>query len=153
MNEQESLELAKKYLEDILSFFGVNVEVDAEIESDIVKLSVPGTDESSLLIGRGADNLRALQYMVSTYLRNNDAALTKVNLDIAGYKQQKAEKLAEQAKEWIEEVRRTGDTKVLHLNPADRRIVHHVASEYSDIRSFSEGEGRDRHLIIAQASS
>jgi len=39
------------------------------------------------------------------------------------------------------------------MNAADRRIVHQVASEYSDIKTFSEGEGYDRKLTIVQASS
>ena len=53
----------------------------------------------------------------------------------------------------IEEVRTSGTTKVLELNAADRRVVHQVATEYSDIKTFSEGEGRERRLLITQASS
>lgn len=153
MNQQESLEFAKKFLEDILSFFGVNVEVEALVDDDVIELSVPSSESNSLLIGRNAETLRSMQYLISTTLRNKEAAITRVNLDIADYKKQRADKVAEQAREWIEEVRRTGDSHVADLNAADRRIVHHVASEYEDIRTFSEGEGRDRRIIIAQKSS
>lgn len=153
MNQEQSVEFAKKCLEDILSFFGVNVEVDARIDEDIIELSVPSSESNSILIGRSAETLRSLQYLISTMLRNNDAEVSRVNLDIADYKKQRADKVAEQARGWIEEVRRTGDSYVADLNAADRRIVHHVASEYEDIRTFSEGEGRDRRIIIAQKSS
>lgn len=153
MDQQESVEFAKKFLEDILSFFGVNVEVEARVDEDVIELSVPSSESNSLLIGRSAETLRSLQYLVSTTLRNKGAAVSRVNLDIADYKKQRADKVAEQAREWIEEVRRTGDSHVADLNAADRRIVHHVASEYEDIRTFSEGEGRDRRIIIAQKSS
>jgi spoIIIJ-associated protein len=153
MNAQESIDFAKKYLEDILSFFGVNVSVEATQEDDIIELSVPSTESNSLLIGRNAETLRSLQYTLSTTLRNKDAALTRVNLDIADYKKQRAEKVAEQAREWIEQVRTSGDSYVASLNAADRRVVHRVADEYDDIRTFSEGEGRDRKIIIAQKTS
>lgn len=153
MNQEQSVEFAKKCLEDILSFFGVNVEVDARIDEDVIELSVPSSESNSILIGRSAETLRSLQYLISTMLRNNDAEVSRVNLDIADYKKQRADKVAEQARGWIEEVRRTGDSYVADLNAADRRIVHHVASEYEDIRTFSEGEGRDRRIIIAQKSS
>ncbi|HSW77799.1 MAG TPA: R3H domain-containing nucleic acid-binding protein [Candidatus Chromulinivoraceae bacterium] len=153
MNAQESIDFAKKYLEDILSFFGVNVSVEAMQEDDIIELSVPSTESNSLLIGRNAETLRSLQYTLSTTLRNKDAALTRVNLDIADYKKQRAEKVAEQAREWIEQVRTSGDSYVASLNAADRRVVHRVADEYDDIRTFSEGEGRDRKIIIAQKTS
>ena len=153
MNQEQSVEFAKKFLEDILSFFGVNVEVDARVDEDVIELSVPSSESNSLLIGRSAETLRSMQYLISTTLRNQNAEISRVNLDIADYKKQRADKVAEQAREWIEEVRRTGNSHVADLNAADRRIVHHVASEYEDIRTFSEGEGRDRRIIIAQKSS
>lgn len=153
MNHEESVAYAKKYLEDLLSFFGVNVEVKTSIEDDVIELSVPSTELNSVLIGRNAETLRSLQYAVSTTLRNQDAALVRVNVDIADYKKQRAEKIAEKARGWIEKVRETGDSYVASLNAADRRVVHQLAQEYEDIETFSEGEGRDRRLIIAQKSS
>lgn len=153
MNTTESVEFAKKYLEDIISFFGVNVSVTAEHRDDIIELAVDSSDLNSILIGRNAETLRSLQYVLSTTLRNKDAALTRVNVDIGDYKKLRAEKVAAQAREWIAQVRQTGDSFVGDLNAADRRIVHNVASEYEDVRTFSEGEGRERRIIIAQKSS
>jgi spoIIIJ-associated protein len=153
MDQQTSIDFAKKYLEDLLSFFEVNTDVEVSINEDVLELSVPASELSSVLIGRNAETLRSIQYLLSTTLRNNNASIQRVNLDIAGYKKQRAEKLAEQAKGWIEQVRTTGDSYVANLNAADRRIVHGVAAGYDDIRTFSEGEGRERHLIIAQKSS
>jgi spoIIIJ-associated protein len=153
MNNQEALEFAKQYLEDVLTFFGVNVDVEATITDDVIELSVPSTDTNSLLIGKNAETLRSMQYLLSTTLRNKGADTVRVNIDVADYKKQRAEKVAKQAREWIEEVLRTGDSYIAHINAADRRIVHHVASEYPEIRTFSEGEGRDRHIVIAQQSS
>lgn len=153
MNETEAVEFAKRYLADLISFFGVNLDITAAYDGDVIELSVPSSNLNSILIGRGAENLRSLQYVVSTTLRNRNAMVTRVNIDIADYKKQRAEKLAVQAREWIEAVRQTGDSYIGNLNAADRRIVHKVADEYDDIRTFSEGEGRERRIIIAQKSS
>lgn len=153
MNQEESIRFAAKYLEDLLSFFSANLTVSSTCEEDVIELSVPSSELNSLLIGRNAETLRSLQYVVSTVLRNQNAALTRVNIDIADYKKQRAERVAVQAREWIEQVRKSGDSFVASLNAADRRIVHHIASEYSDIRTFSEGEGAERKITIAQASS
>lgn len=153
MNKQQSIEFARTFLQDIISFFGENIDVDADVEGDVIELYVESSDSNSILIGRNAETLRSLQYLVSTALRNKDASLTRVNVDIADYKKQREEKIAEKARGWIEEVRATGNSHIARINAADRRIVHRVASEYSDIRTYSEGEGRDRHIIIAQASA
>ena len=153
MDQISTIQFVKKYLEDIIAFFDLNLDVAVSVEDDIVVASIPSSERNSLLIGRGAETLRGLQSLLSATLRSQDAALTRVSIDIADYKKQHAEKVAEQARQWIAEVRETSNSKVLDLNAADRWTVHHVASEYSDITTHSEGEGRDRRLIISQKSS
>jgi len=153
MDAAQSIEFARNFLRDIISFFGENIEVTATQEEDIIELYVETSDLNSILIGRNAETLRSLQYIVSTALRNKNAELIRVNVDIADYKKQHEEKVAEKARGWIEQVRATGDSYIAHINAADRRIVHQVATEYADIRTYSEGEGRDRRIVIAQASS
>lgn len=148
MNKDESIRFATKYLEDLLSFFGVNIAITSTIDDEVIQLAIPSTSLNSLLIGREANNLRALQHIVSMALTSHEAEVTRVNVDVADYKRQRAERIAEQAEEWIREVRQTGRPRRLNLNAADRRVVHKVAQDYSDISTHSEGEGRDRQLII-----
>lgn len=148
MNKDESIRFATKYLEDLLSFFGINVAVDSTIDDEVIQLSIPSTSMNSLLIGREANNLRALQHIVSMALTSRKAEVTRVNVDVADYKRQRADRIAEQAEDWIREVRATGRAKRVHLNAADRRVVHKVAQDYSDIATHSEGEGRERQIII-----
>lgn len=151
MNKDESIRFATKYLEDLLSFFGINVAVDSTIDDEVIQLAIPSTSMNSLLIGREAQNLRALQHVVSMALASRNAEVTRVNVDVADYKRQRADRIAEQAEEWIREVRQTGHSRRLNLNAADRRIVHKVAQDYSDVKTHSEGEGRERQLIIEKA--
>lgn len=148
MDKDESIRFAAKYLEDLLSFFGINVAIYSTIEDDVIQLSVPSTSLNSLLIGRNADNLRALQHIVSMALTSKEAEMTRVNVDVASYKKQRADRIAEKAEGWIAKVRQTGEPMTINLNAADRRVVHKLAEEYSDVETHSEGEGRERKLII-----
>ena len=150
MNRDESIRFATKYLEDLLSFFGINVAVWSTVEDDVIQLSVPSTSLNSLLIGRNADNLRALQYIVSQSLVSREAELTRVNVDVADYKRQRADRIEQKAENWIKKVRETGEPMTVELNAADRRVVHKLAQDYSDIETHSEGEGRARHIIISK---
>ena len=97
MDRADTIEFAKKYLEDMVAFFGLNLDVEVSVEDDIIVAVIPSNEQNSLLIGRGAENLRSLQYLLSTTLRNLDAEVSRVNVDIAGYKKQHAEKLVEKA--------------------------------------------------------
>lgn len=148
MNKDESIRFATKYLEDLLSFFGINVAIDSTIDDEVIQLSIPSTSMNSLLIGKEANNLRALQHIVSMALVNHNGEVTRVNVDVADYKRQRADRIAEQAEGWIREVRCTGEPKILNLNAADRRVVHKVAKDYSDITTHSEGQGQERQLHI-----
>ena len=150
MNTDESIRFATKYVEDLLSFFGINVAVYSTIEDDVIQLSVPSTSMNSLLIGKNANNLRALQHIVSMTLVARNAEVTRVNIDVADYKSQRADKIEHQAEQWIRQVRATGKERILDLNAADRRVVHRFASDYSDIETFSTGEGRERRLHIVK---
>ena len=150
MNTDESIRFATKYVEDLLSFFGINVAVYSTIEDDVIQLSVPSTSINSLLIGKNANNLRALQHIVSMTLVARNAEVTRVNIDVADYKRQRADKIEHQAEQWIRQVRATGKERILDLNAADRRVVHRFASDYSDIETFSTGEGRERRLHIVK---
>lgn len=148
MNKDESIRFAAKYLEDLLSFFGINVAVYSTIDDEVIQLSVPSTSLNSLLIGKNADNLRALQHIVQAALIARGGEVTRVNVDVADYKRQRADRISDKAEGWIKRVRETGEPMRIDLNAADRRVVHKLAEDYSDITTHSEGEGRERQLII-----
>ncbi len=150
MNEskEEAIQYGKKYLEDLLSFFGLNTDVYATSDEEVIQLSVPSTHMNGFLIGHNGEIMRSFQYLTSTALRNNNFEHNRVNVDIADYKKQRAERLRETAEEWVKHVRDSGNTMDLQpMNPADRRIVHQLAAEYS-LTSDSVGDGRDRHIVL-----
>jgi spoIIIJ-associated protein len=146
---EESIQYAKKYLEDLLSFFGLNIDVYATNSDDeVVELDIPSTHLNGFLIGQHGENMRALQFLVSNALKNNGHEVTRVNVDVADYKRQRAERLAQKAEEWAKRVQETKeDMDLKPMNAADRRVIHKVVAERG-IGSESVGEGRDRHIVL-----
>lgn len=150
MNRDQSIDFAKKYLEDLLSFFGLNTDVTARCdEEEVIELSVPSTHLNGFLIGQRGETLRSLQFLLSMSLKNKEAELTRVNIDVANYKRHRADHVADQVKEWAEEVMNTGEPMHLKpMTPVDRRTAHRAVADFPQLSSHSEGEGRDRHLVI-----
>lgn len=146
---EEAIQYAKKYLEDLLSFFGLNTDVHATTEDrEVIELSVPSTHLNGFLIGQHGDTMRALQYTVGSALKNQGHGLTRVNVDVADYKKARADRLVEQAQAWVDKVVETGEP--MHLKPmnsADRRTIHKLADE-ANIITESEGEGPERHVVL-----
>ena len=150
---EDSLQYAKKYLEDLLSFFGLNTDVYATNEDDeVIELNIPSTQLNGFLIGQRGETIRAIQFLVSNALKNQNYEITRVNVDVADYKKQRADRLAETAQEWITKVKDTGESyEVRPMNAADRRIVHKAAAD-AGLLSESVGEGRDRHIVLKSAA-
>ena len=149
LDKDHSVEMAQKFLEDILSFFGLNTVVTATVDEDVIELNVPSTHLNGFLIGQHGETLRALQALVSTVLKSNQAELNRVNIDVADYKQQRAENLRKQLEDWVKIVREEKRPYALKpMNGADRRTIHKGLEDYSDVTSHSEGEGRDRHIVL-----
>lgn len=149
---EEAITYAKKYLEDLLSFFGINLDVHATSDDEVIQLGVPSTHLNGFLIGQRGENMRSLQYLVSNALKNNSYEHSRVNVDIADYKKQRAERLSHTAEDWVKHVKESGEPMELQpMNAADRRIVHQLAGEFG-LHTESVGEGRDRHIILSPAA-
>lgn len=146
---EEAIQFAKRYLEDLLSFFGLNMDVYATTEDhEVIELDVPSTHLNGFLIGHNGDTVRALQYIVSSALKSQNYTHNRVNVDVADYKRQRAERLVKQAEVWFNEVRESGESKPLAaMNPAERRIIHQAATDYG-LETESVGEGRERHIVL-----
>ncbi len=145
---EDAIVYAKKYLEDLLSFFGLNTDVHATSEDDVIELEVPSTHLNGFLIGQKGENMRSMQFLISSALKNQGFEYTRVNVDVAEYKKQRAQRLASKAEEWVKKVKETGEPMELSpMNAADRRTVHKLAQEWG-LTSESTGEGRDRRIVL-----
>lgn len=148
---EEAIVYAKKYLEDLLSFFGLNTDVYATSDDEVIQLNVPSTHMNGFLIGNRGENMRSFQYLLSTALKNNNFEHTRVNVDIAEYKKQRADRLRDRAEEWVKKVQGSGEQMELQpMNAADRRVVHKLANEYG-VSTESVGVGPGRHVILKPA--
>ena len=146
---EDSIRYAKDYLENLLSFFGLNIDVYAtSSDNEVIELQVPSTHLNGFLIGQQGDTMRALQFMVMNALKNNGYEITRVNVDIADYKKNRADRVAKEAETWVEEVKKSGNPMELKpMNAADRRTVHQVASQ-AGLVTESVGEARERHIVL-----
>ena len=85
---------------------------------------------------------------MSNALKNQGYEYTRVNVDIADYKKQRAERLSGRAEAWMKQVQESGESMELKpMNAVDRRTVHRLAQECGVV-SESVGEGRDRRIVL-----
>lgn len=150
---EEALLYAKKYIEDMISFFGLNTDIYTTTnDDDIIELHVPSTHLNGFLIGQRGDTIQAMQQLISSAVRNQGFAHSRVVVDVADYKKQRADRLAEKAMAWVNEVKESGKPMSLQpMSAADRRTIHKLASDEGLITE-SEGEARNRHVVLKPAA-
>ena len=61
---EAAIQYAKKYLEDLLSFFGLNTDVYATSEDgEVIELNIPSTHMNGFLIGQHGDTTRSMDIL------------------------------------------------------------------------------------------
>ena len=73
-----------------------------------------------------------------------------VLINVNDYREKQQERLEYMAGQYADKVTESRQPEnVFHLSSYERRIIHqYVTTNYPDLASYSEGEGRDRKLII-----
>jgi spoIIIJ-associated protein len=150
MND-DLLAWAKLRCEELLTFFAVNTDVKLTEEGDTIHIAADVAD-SGRLIGHRGETLQALQHLLNMMVKNRTAERVFVSLDIAGYKKGRSEALGAQAVAEAEKVKQTGVAHSLRpMSPAERRIVHMALADVEGITTESEGEGRERRVVIKKS--
>jgi spoIIIJ-associated protein len=148
----ETTLIAKQRLEELVSFFGVNVTAEADETDDGIELNIAGTHSTPRLIGHRGETLRSIEYLLNQMVKRIDPEAPRVLVDVAGYKQSRKESLQELAAEVAKRVIDSGAEEELKpMNPAERRIVHMTLREIEGIETESRGENRDRHIVVKPA--
>ena len=143
MSAVEAKDIAQKL------FDSMGIAAVVEVESDEPIYLTISSEDSALLIGKGGDNLRAIQTMTNTLYRKLVQDGGYVGIDINGYKKDRVVKVQAIAQEAADKARETGEDQHLKpMNAFERRSVHTLLSEDSDIITDSEGEGVNRHIVI-----
>ena len=142
------IDFVKGYLNTVLTNMGLRVELNAKYEKEVINLNIK-TDRDAVLIGKGGRTLQALNELVRVAINNRFSKHYKILLDIGDYKEEKYEKLIQMARKYAKEVQTTKTTVTLNPMPSDeRRIIHGALAGYHNIKTESQGQGKDRRLSI-----
>lgn len=140
---------AKRRLEELVSFFGINADVTASESDEGIALDITASPQTPRLIGYHGETLRAIEFLINQIMKRADGASPRVSVDVAGYKQQRRESLESKARGAAERVIAGGTEEEMEpMNPAERRIVHMAVRDIPGIATESRGEDRERRIVI-----
>jgi len=148
--EQEG-EIAADYLEGLLDIADLDGDIDMDVEADRAAVSIIGEGSSrdlQKLVGRDGEVLEALQELTRLAVHRETGDRSRLMLDVAGYRAQKREELAELGAKAAEDAKGSGEpVKLRPMTPFERKVVHD-AVKAAGLRSESEGEEPQRCVVV-----
>lgn len=145
-------DVAADYLEELLDIADLDGDIDIEIRGGRTYISIvaeEATTDLNSLVGKEGEVLDALQELTRLAVLNATGERSRLVLDIAGYRANRAEELQEIAAQAIEQARKSGEA--VHLEPMsayERKLVHDVIAD-AGLHSESEGESARRHIVVS----
>ncbi len=106
-------------------------------------------DDLSILIGRRAEILNALQYIVNLIVSKQLAHWVQVIVDVEGYRTRREVQLRKMARQMADQAVKTGRRQVLEpMSAGDRRILHLELRDHPEVTTRSIGEDPLRKVTI-----
>ena len=119
---------------------------DLETPEIVVVFDGPDRD---LLLERGAELLKALEYIAVRWMRLDPQFHDRVRFDCGNYRADRIAELKLSAQVAAQRVRETRQPfRFNPMTPRERRIIHLVLKEQSGVRSSSEGLGDERRVVL-----
>lgn len=139
---------AKKFLTDLLPMLGFDCLVEERPKRDELCYFIKG-ESAHNLIGYRGETLDALQYLATQVAKQTGCSYERVVIDADFYRQRRQRTLTALAERLARKAYQSGkEVKLEPMNPAERRIIHSALQESRYATTHSEGEGRDRHIVV-----
>ncbi|MFH0942721.1 MAG: R3H domain-containing nucleic acid-binding protein [Candidatus Beckwithbacteria bacterium] len=145
----------KSLTEDFFKQIGIKPEsiTVKESEEKTFKIDLKfSAADAGILIGYHGDTISALQLILNLLVYHQQGEWLKLIVNIGDYRQKRAEALEKMAEDAAQRVKFSGQPVALfNLNPYERRLIHEYLSTNPSVTTESEGEAKNRHLIIKLA--
>lgn len=153
---QFALQVARDCVNELLQRMKVNASItsrygeaeDARSKEPIL-VDITGKD-LSILIGRQAETLNALQYIATLIVSKELSRSITLVLDVQGYRQRREQQLRQLAQRMADQAMKTGRRQVLEpMSASERRLIHLELRNHPQVKTESIGEEPRRKVTIS----
>lgn len=148
---EEEGDIAADYLEELLDIYDLDGDIDIDVRQGRAYLEISSDQDSNLRLISEPDTVEALQELTRLAVQVKTTSFSRLILDVGGSRQKRVDELTRVVNKVIEKVRESGEQSPLKpMSSYERKIAHDIIAE-AGLTSESEGEGRDRHIVIKPA--
>lgn len=137
---------AELLLKKIISDFTLEVQEDGGVFHVIIKTEA----DAPTVIGRHGETIRAIQKILEVVLYKQFGEPVDLLVNVNDYREKQKERLegiAESVAQRVKTERR--EAPLRSFSSYERKVIHeYIATNHPDLESMSEGEGKDRFLVV-----
>jgi spoIIIJ-associated protein len=152
-DKDETLRLTEEIITELLEKMNLEANVEARYgeKSDNlphapIMVDITGND-LSILIGRRAKTLNALQYIARLILGKELEHGVPLSIDVEGYRERREKQVRQLARRVAEQVADTGREQALEPMPANERRFAHLELQDED-QVYTESIGTEPHRKV-----
>ena len=146
--KKNTVDKTVEFLEGLFEKMDVNVELNVTESEERIIIDLK-TDNSSAVIGYRGEVLDSLQCLASAVYNSDKDEYYKVVVDCENYRDKREKTLISLAEKLANKAIKTGRKVTLEpMNPFERRIIHSALSDFSGVKTESEGKEPNRYVAI-----
>ncbi|OGK30897.1 hypothetical protein A3F29_03515 [Candidatus Roizmanbacteria bacterium RIFCSPHIGHO2_12_FULL_33_9] len=135
---------------DLLSKIIDKPDVEVNEEGESFMIVIKAEEDAPVVIGRHGETIKAIQKLLEVILYKKFGESVEVLVNVNDYREKQKERIQEIADRYASQTKESGEQSFIRgFSSYERKLAHEYITEtYPDLTTFSEGEGRDRQLII-----
>jgi spoIIIJ-associated protein len=144
-------DVAADYLEALLDIADLDGDIEIDVRQGRAYLEITASNDSNLKLISNPETVEALQELTRLAVQVKTNSFSRLILDVGGSRQTRVDDLTRIVNKLVGKVKDTGEAIPMKpMSSYERKIVHDLVSE-AGLVSESEGEGKERHIVIKPA--
>ena len=146
--EDQALELVTEFANGILERMKLNLKANITEKGNDISVIIEGKDSASVIGFRG-EVLDSFQYILLSYLNQNNYDYKKLSIDCEGYRARREKTLSQLALKMADKAYAMGrEVEFEPMNPFERRVIHTALQDSTLVKTESEGEEPNRYVVL-----
>jgi spoIIIJ-associated protein len=144
-------DIAADYLEEFLDIYDLEGDIDIDVRQGRAYLEISAEEDSNLRLISDPETVEALQELTRLAVQVKTNSFSRLILDVGGSRQKRVDDITRIVTRIIDKVKDLGEAVPMKpMSSYERKIVHDLVAE-AGLVSESEGEGKDRHIVVKPA--
>lgn len=146
--QENPIDLATKYLEEITRSFADDIVVDVKQEQNNVIFNL-SSEKIAMVIGKRGQTLNAIQHLVQVILNRQSTDFYRITVDAEGYRARREETLKQLASRLADKAIKIRRNVTLEPMPSyERKVIHSVLQDNPKVETHSDGSDPNRFVVI-----